>query len=115
MVRAGILASTVWKKGLGEPNVGSDVPPFPDAEQSVDDLGLDFRLVRFDAENTLVHIKTQLHVCFQQIVMVHLFHGMVCKCRANFLFCKFGSKLLAHTNNHIWDLVIILFRAIFCN
>lgn len=38
---------------------------------------------------------------------------MVCKCRANFLFCKFQSTLLAHTNNNIWGLLIILFRAIF--
>lgn len=98
--------------------LGPDVPPFPDAEQSMDDLGLDFRLVSdrsFGAENNLVHIKPRLHVRFQQIVMVYLFYGMVCKCKANFLFCKFGSKLLAHTITAFWGLVIILFRAIFCN
>lgn len=44
MVRAGILASTLWKKGCGDLMLAPDVPPFPDAEQSMD-LGLDFRLV----------------------------------------------------------------------
>lgn len=43
--------------------------------------------------------------------MICLFYGKVCAGRANFLFCKAWSKLLAHTNNNIWGLAIILFRA----
>lgn len=92
--------------------------PFPDAEQPMDEPGLDFRLPSnssLGAGNNKqpgASYETAPGL-LQQIVGICLFCGKGCRQRANVLLCKVGSKLLAHTNSKIWGLVIKLFRAFF--